>query len=200
MNILRIARSTLNILPEDLPPSSIPQRPETPVALPVCSSTVFISCEPSSPSIIAITIERARSGSFTCTPCSSATACAYRAVLSRYPPTASAESPIEVTVPIPGTNAEAPVTPPIAVTSRRYCLSRRRSICSGVSCGCAARSFFTMDSARGRCRRSTVSSALVSAGRGLPSLSKSDFLASSMFTSKACLAECLMWGARMANP
>ena len=74
MNRLRMVRSTLNILPPEELPSSIPHLLDTPLALPVCSSTVFMSCEPSSPSMMAMTMERAVSGSCTCTPCSSATA------------------------------------------------------------------------------------------------------------------------------
>ncbi|KEP74104.1 hypothetical protein HR12_20615 [Microbacterium sp. SUBG005] len=97
-----------------------PQEPERVVPRPAAWRA---SCEtrstPSFPSMRASTRARARSGSSTATPCTSATDCAYSAVASRNPRVSTPLSARVTPVPMPGTTAVAPTAAPPVVTAAR---------------------------------------------------------------------------------
>ena len=98
---------------------------------------------PSSPSATARTSDSRRCWSAGSMPWTSATASASSAEASRKNSDSPATAESAAMVPTPGKAAVAPTAPPLLVTVTRYCFSRRRMICSGVSSGCDARIFST---------------------------------------------------------
>ena len=115
-----------------------------------CAARLRTRSAPEVPSIMAITMVRARSGSVTAIPWISVTDWANSALASRKTAVSTPVSARLMPVPTPGMTADAPTPAPPAVTAVRKWRSRMRMTCSGVASGCRRRTFRTCASTAGR--------------------------------------------------
>ena len=182
MNRLRMVRSTLNILPlEDLP-SSMPHLLETPPAFPVCSSTVFMSwgaffaehnCHDHGAGGFGVVYVHA----VQFCDCLGVECGAFEVAADCEGGQAHGGDGADAghECGCTGDTADGGDVAQVGAVEALVDLF-------GGFVGMRFTEFLTIDSASGRCMRSTLSRVVVSAGRGLPSSSNRDFFGSSMLS------------------